>query len=83
MKGLKKWTPEADARSQKVWQREVSTRVDKKALVQAGVFFSPPRWSVSELAPQEGPNLQYVKSFGMLYVVLTKSAPTVLVGKQA
>ncbi|KAA1113404.1 hypothetical protein PGT21_030738 [Puccinia graminis f. sp. tritici] len=63
-KGLKNWTPDADARSQKAWQREISTRVAKKALVQAGVFLSPPRWSVSELALQEGPDLQYVKSFG-------------------
>ncbi|PLW13535.1 hypothetical protein PCANC_18211 [Puccinia coronata f. sp. avenae] len=60
----KRWTPEADQKSQTAWQQVISKKVNRPRLIQAGVFLSPPRWSVQQLAPQEGQNIAYVNSFG-------------------
>ncbi|KNF03331.1 hypothetical protein PSTG_03599 [Puccinia striiformis f. sp. tritici PST-78] len=58
------WTPEADSNSQIRWQQAISEKVFKRGIIQAGVFLSPPRWSVQELAPKEEKGLEYVRSFG-------------------
>lgn len=62
--GGRPWNPQADAASQILWQEKISQLTLRKPLVQAGVFLSPPRWSISELAPLQANHAQYVKSFG-------------------
>ncbi|KNF01200.1 hypothetical protein PSTG_05556 [Puccinia striiformis f. sp. tritici PST-78] len=60
----KPWTPETDADSQVRWQQAISQKVGLADIIQAGVFFSPGRYSIKKLASKEGTSLQYVKSFG-------------------
>ncbi|POW13013.1 hypothetical protein PSTT_04023, partial [Puccinia striiformis] len=60
----KPWTPETDADSQVRWQQAISQKVGLAGIIQAGVFFSPGRYSIKKLASKEGTSLQYVKSFG-------------------
>ncbi|KAI7958245.1 hypothetical protein MJO29_006462 [Puccinia striiformis f. sp. tritici] len=52
--GGQPWTPKADANSQIRWQQDISQKIKSSGIIQAGVYFSPPQWSVQNLAPLEG-----------------------------
>ncbi|WVQ76920.1 hypothetical protein IAR50_006599 [Cryptococcus sp. DSM 104548] len=59
------WIPSLDAQIQIDWQKQVSTALNKTALIQAGVFLQPPTFSIAELGPleQSSGSLPYVRSW--------------------
>ncbi|TYJ54511.1 hypothetical protein B9479_004835 [Cryptococcus floricola] len=59
------WSPSLDAQIQVDWQSQISTTLNKTAIIQAGVFLQPPTFSIAELGPleQSSGSLEYVRSW--------------------
>lgn len=59
------WTPALDAQIQVDWQKQVATSLNKKDIIQGGVFLQPPKFSIQELGPleQSSGSIDYVKSW--------------------
>ncbi|AFR94233.2 hypothetical protein J008_02075 [Cryptococcus neoformans] len=63
--GGESWTPALDAQIQVDWQKQVATSLNKKDIIQGGVFLQPPKFSIQELGPleQSSGSIDYVKSW--------------------
>lgn len=60
------WTPALDRASQLSWQKQISEALDGASnFTQAGVYLTPPTWSIAGLALQEvqADEAKYVASF--------------------
>jgi hypothetical protein len=59
------WTPEVEAASEALWQKEIASKLTTQKIIQAGsYFFRPPAWGAASLIAYEDPaSIKYIKVF--------------------